>query len=463
MDTDLTYNRDDTLIKRRPWYFLAALLLIFSILAHQPIAFLAALFTLVIGLVPEIWYRYALRSLIFRQQFSQPRAFFGETITLSISVENQKILPLPWLEVEDELPEQLPLLTGRASRTYKVNRVMLTTTFSLWAFQRVTRRYRLRCTERGVHSFGPVTLHSGDPFGWLLRQDQIRARTTFIVYPLIAPLDQFGLPPRHPFGDHATPLRLLEDPQRVAGVREYVRGDDPRRIHWKATARIGTLQSKVYEPSSQYRLLILLDVNTYLESWMGIDPDIQELTISAAASLAMWALDEGYSVGVLANTLMVGLDAEYSTEGERLVITSGTTTSALAYMHRVRVPMASDSAQRERILTTLGRLLSYSGSSMDAIIETEQTALPIGTTVVLVSAGSVLRETTIERLIELRWRGCAVHLMITGDADSKVGADTYDLPIHHLGGREVWQKLVQHSGDEQSDIPGQSSTPLLVD
>ena len=463
MDADLTHNRDDTLIKRRPWYFLAALLLIFSVLAHQPIAFLAALFTLVIGLVPEIWYRYALRSLVFRQQLSQAKAFFGETITLSISVENQKILPLPWLEVEDELPEQLPLVIGRASRTYKVNRVMLANTFSLWAFQRVTRRYRLRCTARGVHSLGPVTLHSGDPFGWLLRQDQIRARTTFIVYPLIAPLEQFGLPSRHPFGDYATPWRLLEDPQRVAGVREYVRGDDPRRIHWKATARLGTLQSKVYEPSSQYRLLILLDVNTYLESWMGIDPDIQELTISAAASLAMWALDEGYSVGVLANTLMVGLDAEYSTEGERLVVASGTTTPTLAYMHRVRVPMASDSAQRERILTALGRLLSYSGSSMDGIIEDEQTALPIGTTVVLVSAGSVLRETTIERLIELRGRGCSVHLMLTGDADSKIGTETYDLPVHHLGGREVWHELVQHAGDEQSDIPGQSSAPLLVD
>lgn len=462
MDTDLTYNRDDTLIKRRPWYFLAALLLIFSILAHQPVAFLAALFALIIGLVPELWYRYALRSLIFRQQLGQPRAFFGETVTLSISVENQKLLPLPWLEVEDEIPEQLSLLTGRAAPTYKVNRLMLEHTFSLWAFQRVTRRYRLRCMARGVHSFGPVTLHSGDPFGWLIREDELRARTTFIVYPLIAPLEQFGLPSRHPFGEQATPWRLLEDPLRVAGVREYVRGDDPRRIHWKATARMGALQSKVYEPSSQHRLLILLDVNSYLETWMGIDPVLQELTISAAASLAMWALDEGYSVGILANTVMVGLDADYATEGEHMVVASEAATPTLSYMHRVRVPIASDSAQRERILTALGRLLPYTGSPMDAIIEAEQTALPLGATIVLVSAGSVLRETTIERLAEIRRRGCIVHLALTGDADSKIGADTYDLPVHHLGGREVWHELVQNVGDEESGVLGQSATPLLV-
>lgn len=339
---------------------------------------------------------------------------------------------------------------------------MLEHTFSLWAFQRVTRRYRLHCLARGVHSFGPVTLRSGDPFGWLIREDELRARTTLIVYPLIAPLEQFGLPSRHPFGEQATPWRLLEDPLRVAGVREYVRGDDPRRIHWKASARIGELQSKVYEPGSQHRLLILLDVNSYPEPWMGIDPAIQELTISAAASLAMWALDEGYSVGILANTVMVGLDADYATEGEHMVVASGAATPTLSYMHRVRVPIASDSAQRERILTALGRLLPYTGSPMDAIIEAEQATLPIGATVVLVSAGSVLREATIERLAEIRRRGCVVHLALTGDADSKIGAETYDLPVHHLGGRDVWHELVQHAGDEQSGIPGQSSTPLLV-
>lgn len=88
--------------------------------------------------------------------------------------------------------------------------------------------------------------------------------------------------------------------------------------------------------------------------------------------------------------------------------------------------------------------------------------MPIGATVVLVSAGNMLNETTIERLAEIRRRGCVVHLALTGDADSKIGAETYDLPVHHLGGRDVWHELVQHAGDEQSGIPGQSSTPLLV-
>jgi uncharacterized protein (DUF58 family) len=467
MDTDRFNDaRDETLIKRRPWYVLAAVLLILSAITRQPIAFLAAVFALVIGIVPELWYRYALRDLVIKQQVSQKRAFFGEAVTLSISVENQKLLPLPWLEVEDEIPIQLPLLTGRALPTYKVNRVALVNTFSLWSFQRVTRRYQLSCNARGVFSFGPAVLRSGDPFGWLVREERVPARESLLVYPLVAPIEYFGLPPRHPFGERTTPRRLLEDPLRVAGVREYVLGDDPRRIHWKATARAGELRSKIYEPSNQYRLLILLDINTYQESWMGLDPEIQELTISAAASIGMWALDEGYTVGLLANSLMMGLAGEHVSQDDEQTARSqlmDTTTATQTFVHRVRIPMANDSGQREQILSALGRLLPYFGSPMDALIEAERFTLPIGTTVVLVSAAAVLRETTVENLVDLRTHGAVVHLALTGDTDSKVGTDTYDLPVHHIGGREVWHELVTAVNNERRENIGRSSKSLYLD
>ncbi len=465
MDTDSFNNaHDETLMSRRPWYVLAGVLFLLSAVTHQPLAFLAALFAFVIGLVPEIWYRYALRNLGIRQQLSQQRVFFGETTTLSISVENRKLLPLPWLEIEDEIPDQVALLTGRASPTYKVNRVALVNTLSLWSFQRVTRRYRLRCMARGVYTFGPANVRSGDPFGWLVCEERISARETLLVYPLIAPIETFGLPARHPFGERATPRRLLEDPLRIAGVREYVLGDDPRRIHWKATARAGALRSKIYEPSSQYRLLILLDITTYPEPWMGLDPDIQELTITVAASMAMWALDEGYAVGLLANSLMMGVSGEDATSSHEPTPQSvDTTQAAQAFIHRVRVPLASDSGQHERVLSALGRLLPYFGSPMDALIDAERFTLPVGTTVVLVSAAAALRETTVESLIDLRTHGAVVHLALTGDSERQVGAATYDLPVHHVGGREVWHELINSATDEKHDSAGRSSTSLYLD
>lgn len=462
MDTDrFPAARDETLIGRRPWYLLAVVLFLLSALAHQPLAFLTALFALVIGLVPELWYRFALRHLQVRQQVSAPRAFFGEILSLAISVENQKVLPLPWLEVEDEIPEQLPLVTGCAVPTYKVNRVALVNTVSLWGFQRVTRRYQFRCSARGVYTFGPAIVRSGDPFGWLVREERVSARETLLVYPLVAPLDAFGFSPQRPFGERAATRALFEDPLRIAGVREYLRGDEPRRIHWKATARAGDLRSKIYEPSSQYHLLLLLDINTYKEPWMGLDPEIQELTIAAAASLAMWALDEGYTVGLLANSLMMGLFGEDASAGDGPV--SASVASAATFLHRVRVPMASGDGQREQILSALGRLLPYFGSPMDALIDAERFTLPLGTTIILVCAAEVLREETVERLVDLGRHGAAVHLALTGDPENQVGAETYELPISRLGGRKVWYELTRQVNSEGHDGIGRSQAVFHLD
>lgn len=129
----------------------------------------------------------------------------------------------------------------------------------------------------------------------------------------------------------------------------------------------------------------------------------------------------------------------------------------------MRVPLASESGQREHMLSALGRLLPYFGSPMDALIDAERVTLPIGTTVVFVGAAAVLRETTVERLIDLRMHGALVHLALTGDAESNVGADTYDLPVHRLGGREVWHELVRSVGDETSNDIGRSATSLHLD
>src|SRR5207245_11605978 len=104
-----------------------------------------------------------------------------------------------------------------------------------------------------------------------------------------------------------------------------------------------------------------------------------------------------------------------------------TTTATQAFVHRVRVPMASDTGQREQILSALGRLLPYFGSPMDTLIDAERFTLPIGTTVVLVCATAVLREETVESLVDLRAHGAVVHLALTGDPESKVSAETYDV------------------------------------
>ena len=75
----------------------------------------------------------------------------------------------------------------------------------------------------------------------------------------MVPLQGYDLASRRPIGDVRLMHRLYEDPTRIAGVRPYEPGDPLNRIHWRATARTGTLHSKITEPSTLTGATVLLD------------------------------------------------------------------------------------------------------------------------------------------------------------------------------------------------------------
>ena len=455
--------------KRRPWYFLSLVLLLVGVVSRQPLMFVAALFTVLIALVPDLWYRYALRHLVVRQEVDQQHLFFGEEVILSISIENQKLLPLSWLGVEDAITPALTVLKKQDLRLLNVNQDMLATTWLLWPLQRVTRRYRMRCLSRGLHTFGPIRLRSSDPFGWLESETALPIAERLLVYPLVAPLETLGLASIHPFGDYASQHRLLEDPLQVAGVRDYQFGDEPRRIHWKATAHTGVLQSKVYEPSSLRRLLVLLDAWNYSDIWKGADPDIQELAITVAASLAVWGLDEGYSVGLLTNSAVTLPPAEQKKilavlrkVQDTPAITLDVLPPADVSSAGISIPYSRDYGQYEQILSTLAQLAPQSTTRIERLLAME-TMFPTGTTIVLVSATSSLTDDTIDQLEELRRRGAVVYLALLGHQAEKTSLETYNLPIYYLGGSEKWHELVATVSTAKNETLGTSTTALQLD
>ena len=472
VNTDLfPTNYDKNLLKRRqPWYWLAFLLFVFSLFSRQPLLFLAALFTFMVAIVPDLWYRNALRHLVVRQYVNHRNVFFGEEVTLSVSIENHKFLPLPWLKVENKIAPPLAVLSKKTSRLQSARRETLAGTWLLWAFQKVTRQYRMRCQERGFHRFGPINFSSSDPFGWLECDGTVPVVESLVVYPLIAPLEALGLSSVHPLGEHITARRLLEDPLRVAGVRDYLLGDDPRRIHWKATARAGALRSKVYETPALHRLLLLLDVWNYSEAARGPDLEIQELTIATAASLGIWALEEGYMVGLLANSSIIRSLSEQvfpvslpTEESDTIKVDREEFSDRVLSPATASVPFSSDDGQYERLLSTLGRLVPQYSGSIGTVMDMEERMFPFGTTVLLVSATSSLDEGTIERSLDLRMRGTAVHLILTGNPEASETVETYDLPVHYVGGKEKWHELIRTVVNEKNGAVGTSSSILRLD
>jgi uncharacterized protein (DUF58 family) len=72
------------------------------------------------------------------------------------------------------------------------------------------------------------------------------------------------------------------------------------RVHWRATARTGTLHSKIYDPSTLAGATILLDLHQAGYPARG-EPHRSELAVTAAASLANAVYEMGQQIGLVSN------------------------------------------------------------------------------------------------------------------------------------------------------------------
>ncbi|MGN6362148.1 MAG: DUF58 domain-containing protein [Thermomicrobiales bacterium] len=399
------------------WLWTAALLALLAIVLRQPILLiLAVVLGLVAGLA-RLWWRYGLDAVTYRRQFATTHAFWGEEIGCELIAENTKPLPLVWLEVVDEFPKDLEVIGAELEPSSKVGIALFHAFFSVGPYERVRRRYRLRCCARGYYHFGPATLTTGDLFGFSARQREFAAADHLTVYPRVVPVATFGLPANQPLGDSKALRPLVDDPLRIAGVRPYVPGDNPRRVHWRATARTGALQTKHYERSANPAVGLFLDTNTFEFFWEGTDTALLELSIMATASLVAHLLDEGRAVGLYANAPV-----------------RDTGSFDLAQVAPSRNP-----AQRQRLLEILARFVPGTGVPIERVLHLRLPLLPWGATVVVIT-GRVT--TALQRaLLDLARRGHHPVLLSCGARPDLDPALQRRVTAYHLGGKETWDAL----------------------
>ncbi|RIK40339.1 MAG: DUF58 domain-containing protein [Chloroflexi bacterium] len=372
----------------RQLLILAVFLVLVALAIQQPVLVLLGLLCLLVVLAALLWRRFGLRGVTYGRTLSAPRAFPGDELILELTLENRKLLPLPWLEVVDEFPKSLTFLDVTVEPSTKPRVVVFRSLFTLGSYQRVRRRYRFRCTARGSLHFGPALIKTGDVFGLAKQETEMSDDTALLVYPRLLSLPALGLPAADPFGDTRPRRFLLEDPLQPASVRPYVAGDAPRRIHWRASARTMSLQSREYERTALPTIAIFLDVNTFEHFWEGVDPQRLELAISAAASLAARGLAERRQVGLYVNAPMEG--------GERFV----------------RIRPSRHPRQLARLLEALALLVPYSGFRIEALLEREVRVLPPGLTLVVVT--SLPTPALEETLARLYRGGHSITLLVIG-------------------------------------------------
>ena len=179
------------------------------------------------------------------------------------------------------------------------------TVATVGAGQDFAHTYTIRPTLRGVYQLGPMAAEWTDPFG-LARHQQV----------LTEPIDVIVHPSTDAIFDR--PLtRMWEDPPfrppvskpwpqgfEFYGMRDYIPGDDPRRIVWTAAARTGRYLVRESEQGITDRITLVIDNEASAHS-PGYPSDTFELAVRAVASLGAYHIKHGYSVRLISNDAVI--------------------------------------------------------------------------------------------------------------------------------------------------------------
>ena len=334
-------------------------LVLFGVAAatREPVVLIAAAAALAGWGVSFFTARTALIGVTVDVELAPARMVAGDAFTARLLIANRKPLAMPWLEVRLELPEGIEPEPSEPG----MPRTSVGAGFSPRAHERVTLTFALRAAQRGAYQLGPVRLRSGDWLGFTQVDATADAQPSIVVYPKPLSVVDHHRPSLRPLAETATKRGLVPDPLRFRGVREHRSGDPRKEIHWKASARLGSLQTKVYEPATSLDAVFLVNVASYDQFWIQADPDQAELVISATAELIRLAADAGRQVGLVTN----GIDN----------VTHERPRSALGRGPR---PLT-------RSLEILARLGPYASNSPESVFLAERGRLPYGATLVCVT------------------------------------------------------------------------------
>jgi uncharacterized protein (DUF58 family) len=206
----------------------------------------------------------------------------GETARIDLTIASDRKRSDGALLVEDTLPYALG---GRA-------RFVLQGLGGAWDR---TVSYPVRSDIRGRYVVGPVVARLADPFGLVERRRPIGGTAQLTVTPRVVPLPAVPLTGGWQGAGEHRPQAFASGSAEDVSVREYRRGDDLRRVHWRSSARIGELMVRREEQPWEAHATVLLDNRRLAHRGQGPASSL-EAAVTAAASVAVHLEQHGYTV-----------------------------------------------------------------------------------------------------------------------------------------------------------------------
>jgi len=240
---------------------------------------------IVLGL---IWPWLNLKGLHGSISFEEARAIEGEPVAVLFSLRRR----LPWSswglaikkgfdpDREDDGPIiSVASVPGRCTAMYR------------WLFTPM---------RRGVYPLVPPYLTTGFPFGLWESELALEITKSLLVWPRTYPVEPIPIVAGEQQTDGKISRSKVGSNGDVLGVRPYRRGDSPRRIHWRQSARHDRLIVCELQSNARPVIMLILDAELRVHAGRGADGS-REWAIRIVASFAKGWLEAGAEVGTVWN------------------------------------------------------------------------------------------------------------------------------------------------------------------
>jgi uncharacterized protein (DUF58 family) len=271
----------------RQWLLLAAfiLALVWYVLGPSRVSAAATAGLAGILIFSYVWARSMALQVSGRRKLLFTALQVGDELEEIISLQNHSHLPVLWAEFSDH--SNIPGYNVSSVRAADANAT-------------VEWRAHTTCTRRGIYTLGPWELHTSDPLGVFDVQQVYFQTEEILVYPPMAALPASLLPHRSSLGDQRPLYQpLAAETINVVTTRPYLPGDPLRRIHWRTTARRGSIYVRIFEPEASSNIWLIADLDAAVELGSDMETTTEKMVV-LLASLSAQLLQQRLAVGLFA-------------------------------------------------------------------------------------------------------------------------------------------------------------------
>jgi uncharacterized protein (DUF58 family) len=208
------------------------------------------------------------------------RAPVGASAQVRLRLQNMSRLVTGTLLLEDRLPYAL----GTRPRLVLER---------LGAQQASSVTYTVRADVRGRYEIGPLVIRLTDPFGLCELTRSFPSVDRLTVIPQVVRLPSIRLAGEYTGTGDSRARTVAVHGEDDAATREYRHGDDLRRVHWRSTARVGSLMVRREEQPWESRATVVLDTRALAHRGEGPTASF-EWAVSAVASISLHLRQAGY-------------------------------------------------------------------------------------------------------------------------------------------------------------------------